>query len=126
MRETFCKDERLCSKRLISLLFEKGEKRFSYPFRITTFKIQLDSGFPAQLLISVPRSLFKNACDRNKIKRLIREAYRKHKYILYDSLSEKQEQMLICMTYISKEIVSYQIMTEKIIVLLLRFKEEKR
>ena len=80
-------------------------------------------GFPAQLMISVPRSIYKRAVDRNRIKRLIREAYRKNKHILYHPLMEKQEEMAVSITYISKEIVSFQVMQEKIILLLQRLRD---
>jgi ribonuclease P protein component len=123
MEQTFCKDERLCRKSLIKKLFDEGEKRFYYPFRITFLKSPVPGNYPVQLLITVPRSLFKKASDRNRIKRLMREAYRKNKYILYEQLLNNNIQLLLCLTYTSKEIVTYQITEEKIIVLLQRLKE---
>jgi ribonuclease P protein component len=124
MEQTFCKDERLSRKILIKKLFDEGEKRFSYPFRVTYLQCEIPSKYPVQLLITVPRFLFRHASDRNRIKRLMRESYRKNKYILYDSLSKNNKQILLCLTYTSKEIVSYQIIKEKIIVLLQRLKED--
>ena len=124
MNQTFTKDERLSKKILISKLFEEGEKRFSYPFRVTILKFPIPTNYPVQLLISVPKSLFRKAVDRNRIKRLIREAYRKNKYLLYESLAERHEQMMICIQYTPKEILSYQLIHEKIIVLLQRLKDE--
>jgi len=123
MDQTFSKEERLCRKSLIKKLFDEGDKQFSHPFRIIYLKTTFPGKFPVQLLISVPRSLFKHAVDRNRVKRLIREAYRKNKYFLYESLEMKDEQMLLSITYISKEIVSQEVMTRKIIVLLQRLKE---
>ena len=124
MEQTFCKDERLSSRNLIKKLFDEGEKRFSYPFRVTYLNCEIPSKYPVQLLISVPRSLFKKASDRNRIKRLIREAYRRNKYILYDPLNRSNKQILLCLAYTSKEIVSFDIIKEKIIVLLQRLKED--
>ena len=124
MRQTFCKDERLCKKSLIKKLFDEGEKQFYYPFRVISLKCSVPGNFPVQLLISVPRSLFRHATERNKIKRLIREAYRKNKHLLYEPLAENHEQMLICLTYTAKEIISYEALTGKIIVLLQRLKDK--
>ena len=124
MEQTFCKDERLTRRSLIKKLFDEGQKRFSYPFRVTYLVSLLPSEFPVQLLITVPRSLFKKATDRNRIKRMIREAYRTNKYTLYDPLSKNNKQILLCITYTSKEIVPFEIIKEKIIVLLQRLKDD--
>ena len=124
MNQTFTKDERLSSKLLIKKLFDKGKKWYFFPFRITVLKCHIPSKYPVQLLISVPRSLFRNAADRNRIKRLIREAYRKNKFLLYESLEKREVQILVCFQYTSKEILSYQMIQEKINVLLQRLKEE--
>lgn len=123
MAETFTKEERLSKKSLISKLFEEGKKIYSFPFRVTILQGPIPTSFPAQVLISVPRNLFKRATDRNRIKRLIREAYRKNKFILYETLEARHKQMLICVQYTPKEILSYQMIQEKIIVLLQRLKE---
>jgi ribonuclease P protein component len=124
MNQTFCKDERLCKKILIKKLFNEGEKRFYYPFRVFLLKFPLPGKYPVQLLISVPKSLFKRSVDRNKIKRYIREAYRKNKYLIYEPLERNQDQMLLCLTYTAKEIISYELMARKIIIILQRLMEE--
>ena len=120
MNQTFCKDERLCRKILIKKLFEEGNKQFIHPFRTIWLITELPTNYPVQLLISVPKSLFKHAVERNRIKRLIREAYRKNKHLLYEPLLQRHEQMALCITYTSKEILPYEAMTRKIIVLLQR------
>jgi ribonuclease P protein component len=124
MNQTFTKDERLRSKILIKKLFDEGEKQNHYPFRIIVLRCTVPSGYPVQLLISVPRSLFRKAVDRNRIKRLIREAYRKNKYILYESFEKDHIQMMMCIQYTAKVILSFQLIQEKIIVLLQRLKEK--
>jgi ribonuclease P protein component len=123
MNQTFCKDERLCRKILIKKLFAEGEKQYYYPFRYLSLKSELPTAFPVQLLISVPKSLYRHAVDRNRVKRLIREAYRKNKFILYEPLMERHEQMLLCITYTSREILPQAEMTRKIIVLLQRLSD---
>lgn len=71
-----------------------------------------ESTAPVKILISVPKRKFKKAVDRNKIKRLIREAYRKKKHLLINQLAEKKITLLV--VYISKTIVEYSEIEEKI------------
>jgi ribonuclease P protein component len=80
--------------------------------------------FPAQILISVPKQNLRKAIDRNKIKRRIREAYRINKGILYEALTERQQQMIFCITFTSKEILPSSLITEKIKLLLQRLRNE--
>jgi ribonuclease P protein component len=124
MNQTFTKDERLRSKVLIKKLFDEGEKWNFFPFRVNVLKHPVPSNYPVQLLISVPRSIYRKAVDRNRIKRLIRESYRKNKYLLYESLEERHIQILVCFQYTAKVILSFELIQEKIIVLLQRLKEK--
>lgn len=84
MNNTLGKTERLKSKKLIKKLFEEGVSIKNFPFRlvyITTEKPPVKSSF------SVPKRNFKKAVDRNRIKRLIKEAYRLEKKNLFKTLS---------------------------------------
>jgi|TARA_B110000046_G_scaffold126967_1_gene133398 ribonuclease P protein component len=77
---SFSKTERLNSKVKIEELFKKGSSFRLEKFRIILLLQQLDHG--RQVLITVPKKLHKSAVSRNRIKRLIREVYRKNKEIL--------------------------------------------
>jgi len=123
MRQTFSKDERLCRKILIAKLFREGSSFYIHPYRVTFLETDLPGNYPVQLLISVPKPIVRKAVQRNKIKRRIREAFRKNKGILYEGLTEKQKQMAFCITYTSKEILPAGLMQEKIILLLQRLRE---
>ena len=87
-RNTFNKSERLCSKILIDKLFKGGSKSFSaYPIRAVFQVMERENQTPVSILISVPKRHFKHAVDRNRVKRQLREAYRTHKYIVWDALN---------------------------------------
>ena len=57
---------------------------------------------------------FKKAVDRNRIKRLSREAYRLQKQPLLDRLQEKGLSLAVFFIYTGKELPDYRTVTEKI------------
>jgi ribonuclease P protein component len=110
--QTFTKVERLSSKIEIDKLLEKGKSFHSSLFKIIWQKTT-EGTVPAQIIISVPKRLFKKAVDRNRLKRLIREAYRKNKKILCENLNNKKVQLMFI--YKAKKIVEYIEVEEEII-----------
>ena len=101
-RQTFSKKERLCAKKDISLLLNKG-RYFSVDniFRVCLLERKVENGQAeqtARLLISVPKRHFKRAVQRNLLKRRIREAYRRNK-------PESSVDMMVI--YLPAEILEY-------------------
>lgn len=91
----FPKEEHLCRKKLIEELFGKQSSSFGvYPLRIVWVKSEAPSAAPPQVLISVSKRTFKRAVDRNRLKRLIREAYRLNKYRLLEQPNGHQVALL--------------------------------
>ena len=100
---TFKKEERIVSNLLIETLFEKGNSQSlaAYPLRAVYLKTEHREGCaPVQLLISVPKKKFKHAVDRNRVKRQVREAYRKNKALLESTVDEGQ-MLLIAIIWLS-------------------------
>ena len=108
---TFTKTERLCSKVLIEKLFKTGSAFHCSPFKIVWLRVS-ESAAPVQLVISVPKRLFKKAVDRNRIKRMTREAYRNNKTLFYDSLQDKKIHLMII--YTNKGLDEFKVIEEKI------------
>jgi len=75
---------------------------------------------PVQLLVVVPKRTFKHAVDRNRIKRLIREAYRTNKQLLWEKRSKDAQQLLIGFVYVGKTILPYAEIEKKLILVLHR------
>jgi ribonuclease P protein component len=121
--QTFKKEERLCSKKSIDFLFANGKSFYLNPFKIKWTYQDFNTNYPIQILIVVPKRYFKKAHDRNKIKRQIREAYRKNKSILYDFLKIKEKKITLAIIYTEKDISPYNLIEEKIILTLQRLKQ---
>ena len=115
--QTLSKYERLSSKIAITNLFETGKSFYCSPFKIVWQEVAGNIS-PAQIVISVPKRLFKKAVDRNRLKRLAREVYRKHKNIIYDKLNNKK--IILLFIFTSKTMIDYKEMEEKIIIALHR------
>lgn len=100
----FKKEERLCSRTLILQLVNKGSSFLLYPFRITSYPTSLPTtNYPAQVVITVSRRRYRKAVDRNRIKRRVREAYRKNKAEhLYRYLSKRGISLSLMISYVGK------------------------
>lgn len=123
MKQTFSKAERLSSKKLIDLLFNSKQFFFQYPFKVIYKEIELQHPFPVQVLISVSKRNFKHATDRNRIKRLAREAYRKNKSILIENMEKSGNNLLLALIFNGKTIPEYAEIEQKIILILQRLNQ---
>jgi len=124
-KNTLNKAERLCSKLQIEKLFAGGSKSFSiYPLRVVFMPVEKKEDALASILISVPKKRFKRAVKRNRIKRQVREAYRKNKHELLHFLGERAEGMAIAFIYLADEFVSSEEVERKMKTLLARIIEK--
>jgi len=111
LKFTFKKSERLSSKKYIKELFDNGSSFYLYPFKVivlanTETEIDLN-----QILITVPKRIYKRAVDRNKIKRLIREAYRLNKHHLVKGTNQT---FRIGYIYTAKECLTFHVIQDKL------------
>jgi len=107
--------ERLKSAKSIEHLFSEGKAISAYPLRLV-FVSKPNSTVPMQCAFSVSKRHFKKAVDRNRIKRLLRESYRKIKPTLYQNLSQPYMGMIL---FNGKEIPSQE-NTDKSVAILLK------
>jgi ribonuclease P protein component len=104
---TLGKEERLKSQKQIELLFSEGKKFSISPFRIHYLFNELVNP-PLLFGVGVSNKNFKKAVDRNRIKRLTREAWRLQKAILQQKLKEQNLQLNIFLIYTGKELPAYK------------------
>jgi ribonuclease P protein component len=101
---TLGKKERLKSRKAIEHLFKEGNRFNAGPFRIF-FAFLPEQGIAMGAGVSARN--FKKAVDRNRIKRLIREAYRHQKLSLQQKLFEKGKGLHVFIIYTAKELPLY-------------------
>jgi len=93
------KGERLKSRKVIEELFNTGNSFIVSPFRI--INTVTESGL--RIGVGVSTKNFKKATDRNRIKRLIREAWRVQKLPLREKLQVQNSGLAVFLTYTLKE-----------------------
>lgn len=111
---SFSKKEKLKSKKAIEILFKEGQKVSVFPLTL----IYLKSGNKNEVGVSVSKRYFKKAVDRNRVKRLLREAYRQNKKMLIDNNISGYAFMIL---YIGKELPKFNEVNEKTSLLLKKF-----
>ena len=119
MQQTYNKEERLKKKKLISQLFNEGKSITIFPVKLVYLETEHEGHYKVQAGVSVAKRNFKKAVDRNKIKRLLREAYRKNKFLIYNS--EHTKKHIFMFIYLGKKEMNYNLMEEKMITLLNKF-----
>lgn len=120
---TLCKSERLDKKKIIEKMFAGGSRSFSvFPLRVVYLPVE-GLEVSASVLISVSKRHFKRAVKRNRVKRQIREAYRKNKHELLQVLQDKELQLAVAFIYLSDRLVASDEIEERMKTALARIKE---
>ena len=117
IRYTLGKTERLKSRKLIEYLFKEGKAFSVFPLRVfytTEFPDSAIAQNKLQAGFSVSTRNFKKAVDRNKIKRLMREAYRLQKNPLTTQIENSDKKIAFFFVYTGNEIPDYKLIYEKI------------
>ena len=83
MKLTISKDERSLSKKSINNIYKEGQKLRGKSLNVIWINSQLQSS-KIKLVISVPKKNIKKAVERNYLKRIIRECYKKNKPFIND------------------------------------------
>jgi ribonuclease P protein component len=99
---TFPKHQKLKSRKDIKALFEEGKTVTKYPVKLLWLPLgqqETKAGF------AVAKRNFKSAVTRNKIKRLMREAYRLQKQEIQ---RQDKKTFTLLFLYIGKDVASFK------------------
>lgn len=121
---SFPKSEHLCGEIRITRLFTQGDAFIAYPLRVVYLLEQKKDKESVSVMVSVPKKRFKRAVKRNRLKRLMREAYRLNKQNLWEKLEEKQLQIHIAFNYVSNDELDFASIEKKMKVALERIIEK--
>lgn len=120
MNYNYTYTEKLKSKKLIDQLFEEGRSVKAYPLRMVFVENTLPfEGISVQAGVSVSKRNHKLAVTRNRIKRLVREAYRLEK----SRLDTKGTTFAMLIIYTSRDVLSQQEVSKAMVKLLNRFND---
>lgn len=118
------KTERLKSKKVIEALFAEGKQLKQFPVMLTYIETPLPKPVPFQIGVTVSKRKFAKAVDRNRIKRLMREAIRIKKHEMLSELGMNGKQFALMFLYTGNKMPDYKLMDRKISALITSFKQQ--
>lgn len=107
----FGRKEKLKSRKQIEELFLEGKSFSVFPLRVT-YQFVSSEETVVQVGVTAGKKYFKRAVDRNRIKRLMREAYRLQKNGLAEIVKSNHQKAFLFFMYTGKTIESFQTVKE--------------
>lgn len=104
MEYGFPKQHRLCGQQRIAQLYKEGKRFVAWPLRVTWQETDEET----QVLVWAPKSLFKRAVKRNRLRRLMREAYRLNQQLL------EEKKCLLAVNYMDKTEQPYAVIEKAV------------
>lgn len=101
---TLGRQERLKSRKSIDQLFSDGQ-RFSQPPVRVVYRTTTEAGL--KFGVTASSKIFKKAVDRNRVKRVMREAWRLQKKEFEQQLAAKGQGLHVFFIYTDKELPVY-------------------
>ena len=107
---SYPKKDKLKSQKLIEKLFSEGKSLTVFPLRLMYLKTAFEDDISTKTAVSVSKRHFKKAVDRNRIKRLLREAFRLNKVFYFNNISDSYALMIL---YIGKDGTDFDSVNKK-------------
>lgn len=126
MRQTFRNGERLKSRKAIGQLFSRQSASFGqYPLRlIYAAAAEPRSEYPVRFAVSVPKRKFPKAAHRNRIRRQVREAWRRNKHRLYAQWPKEAPPYNFMLLYVAKAPLPYADIERAVQIAIKRFRKK--
>ena len=105
---TYNKQEKLKSRKLISLVFGSGKSFLQFPVKVSYLISNDPTEATVKAGVGVSTRYFKKAVDRNRVKRLLRECYRLNKHPLLAYCTEKNIQVAVFFLYVDKQLPEFE------------------
>lgn len=109
---SYNKREKLKSRKQLEALFTAGTIFIIFPLKIYYQEVEVQDNI-LKTGVGTSRKNFKKAVERNRIKRLLREAYRIEKPGLLNYLQQNKKQIALFFLYIDKSLPAYDLLKEK-------------
>ncbi|MCQ2319368.1 MAG: ribonuclease P protein component [Bacteroidales bacterium] len=118
-KEGLPKSQRLHLKNDINALFEEGKGFNAYPFRVVvhTHEAETPDAAMPRILVSVSKKRFHHAVKRNRVKRLVRESWRRNKGGLMKICNKNNKTIDIAFVYTATCILTYHEIESKMSVI---------
>jgi ribonuclease P protein component len=126
-RYTLGKTERLKSRKIIEQLFKEGKSFSNFPFRVLYMAVEKEAHLVQDALqcgFGVSTRHFKKAVHRNRVKRLMREAWRLQKNELQQLMATGEKHLAVFIIYTGNELPAYPHVYEKISNIIKKLKEK--
>lgn len=101
----FSKKEKLKNKKFFEQLFSEGNSIGSFPVKLLYIKTVFDDDTIFKVGVVAPKKKFKSAVKRNKVKRLLREAYRTNKHLIFNNIEGNYAFLFL---YLSNKMPNYE------------------
>ena len=109
---TLTKNERLKSRKQIDFLFKEGKQFRVGPIKVM-YRFEQTATEYIQFGVTTPSRNFKKAVERNRIKRLMREAWRLNCIDLKNDLQQKSKFLFVFFIFSGRELPTFNEIEEK-------------